>query len=229
MPGRWELVIFDNDGVLVDSEPIANAVMAGLLTALGHPTTPEESAERYLGSTVGRVRRLVEDAGGAPLPADFEERYQTELFARFDRGLQAVPGVADALAAVAAPTCVASSGTPKRIRRSLALTGLDGHFDGRLFSASEVPRGKPAPDLFLHAAAVMGADPARVAVVEDSPAGVSAARAAGMTVLGYCALTPAAALAGAVATFADMAELPSLLDKLAPGDHGEEADRCRRR
>lgn len=211
----WELVIFDNDGVLVDSERIANAVLADLLTDLGHPTTVEESIDRYLGGTIGRARRLVEDAAaGTSLPPDFEDRYHAELFSRFPRELAAVPGAGaavDAVVAAGVPVCVASSGEPDRIRRSLSLTGLAERFTGRVYSAAEVAHGKPAPDLFLHAAASMGADPARTAVIEDSPLGVAAADAAGMTAFGYCRLTPCPRLAAAHTTFRDMAELPKLL------------------
>ncbi|HLI01786.1 MAG TPA: HAD-IA family hydrolase [Acidimicrobiales bacterium] len=213
----WELVIFDNDGVLVDSERIANAVLADLLTGLGHPTTVAESIDRYLGGTIGRARQLVEDAAGTSLPADFEDRYHAELFARFPRELTAVRGAAaavDAVVAAGVPVCVASSGEPDRIRRSLSLTGLAERFTGRVYSAAEVAHGKPAPDLFLHAAASMGADPARTAVIEDSPLGVAAAGAAGMTAFGYCRLTPCTRLAAAHTTFRDMAELPKLLGLL---------------
>jgi HAD superfamily hydrolase (TIGR01509 family) len=212
----WDLVIFDNDGVLVDSEEMANTVLSTLLTELGHPTTPAESVERYLGGSIGRVRTAIEATSPEPLPADFEHRYEDEVLARFERELRAVTGVKEALDAVTAPVCVASSGSHERIRLSLTRVGLIDRFDGHLFSSSDVAHGKPAPDLFLHAAAVMGATPTRVAVIEDSPLGVEAANAAGMTVLAYSALTPEARLAGAAVRFDDMADLPGLLDRLAP-------------
>jgi HAD superfamily hydrolase (TIGR01509 family) len=211
----WDLVIFDNDGVLVDSEIIANGVLSALLTELGYPTTPSEAVDRYLGGSIGRVRLAIESTSTERLPVDFERRYEHEVLARFERDLHAVSGVKEALDAITVPVCVASSGSHERIRLSLTRTGLIDRFGGHLFSSSDVAHGKPAPDLFLHAAAAMGASPARVAVIEDSPLGVEAAQAAAMTVLGYCAFTPAARLAGATARFDDMASLPGLLDRLA--------------
>jgi len=212
---EWDLVIFDNDGVLVDSEIIANGVLSGLLTELGYPTTPSEAVERYLGGSIGRVRIAIESTSPVPLPADFERRYEDEVLAGFERDLHAVSGVREALAAITSPVCVASSGSHERIRRSLTRTGLIDRFGGHLFSSSDVAHGKPAPDLFLHAAAAMGATPSRVAVIEDSPLGVEAAIAAGMTVLGYCAFTPEARLAAATVRFDAMAALPGLLARLA--------------
>jgi HAD superfamily hydrolase (TIGR01509 family) len=154
---------------------------------------------------------------GRPLPAGFAERYHEELFAAFARELRAIDGVREALAAIALPRCVASSGTHERIRAALTAAGLLDAFDGAIFSATDVERGKPAPDLFLHAAAQMGAAPERCVVVEDSPAGVQAARAAGMTVLGYAGLAGAAPLEAAGARmFTRMAELPALLTGSAP-------------
>ncbi|MEM9609731.1 MAG: HAD family phosphatase [Actinomycetota bacterium] len=190
------LIIFDNDGVLVDSERLSNSILARLLTEQGLTLTTEQSIERYLGSTMARVRALAEDELGAPLPPDLFERYHEELYGRMGTELVAVPGIADVLMALADRSrCVASSGEPARIRRSLTVTGLIGEFDeDRLFSAAEVERGKPAPDLFLHAARCCGVRPDDCVVVEDSPAGVTAARAAGMRVIGFASLTPAALL-----------------------------------
>jgi HAD superfamily hydrolase (TIGR01509 family) len=212
----WDLVIFDNDGVLVDSEHIANDVLATLLTELGYPTTPSESVDRYLGGSIGRVRVVIEAASGERLPDDFERRYEDEVLSRFERDLSAVAGVKEALDAITVPVCVASSGSHERIRFSLTRARLIDRFAGHLFSSSDVAHGKPAPDLFLHAAAAMGVAPARVAVIEDSPLGVEAANAAGMTVFGYSALTPEARLAGAAVRFDDMAALPGLLARPAP-------------
>jgi HAD superfamily hydrolase (TIGR01509 family) len=206
-----DLVIFDCDGVLVDSEPLANRVFADLLTEEGLPTTFEQSVARYMGLPMDAAVALVEADLGRPVRPGFVDRYHQRIFAAFDAGLRAVPGVAGALDALAVATCVASSGEHRKIRRSLAITGLLDRFEGRIFSATDVARGKPFPDLFLHAAASLGADPARCTVVEDSPAGVAAARAAGMRVLGYAAMTPAARLADADRTFTDMACLPELI------------------
>jgi HAD superfamily hydrolase (TIGR01509 family) len=207
----FDLVVFDNDGVLVDSEVIANTVLSELLTGLGVPTTLDESVERYLGGSIGRVRAIVEADVGRRLPADFEARYHRAVFARFRSDLQAVPGVAAVLADLRTDRCVASSGTHDRIRLTLGLTGLLAFFAGAIFSADDVAAGKPAPDLFLHAAARRDVPPGRCVVIEDSPLGVVAARAAGMTVFGFARLTPAVRLAEADAVFTDMAELTGLL------------------
>lgn len=212
-----ELVIFDNDGVLVDSERLANGVLADVLTEMGAPTTVEQSIDRYMGGTMGRVRQLVL-ADGVVLPDDFDDVYHRRVFAAFERELSTVPGVVsvlDALEASAVATCVASSGTHERIELAHRVTGLTSRFEGRVFSAEDVAHGKPAPDLFLHAASGCGVDPSVCVVVEDSPLGVEAARAAGMRVLGFAAMTPAARLGHADAVFASMAELPGLLDDLS--------------
>jgi HAD superfamily hydrolase (TIGR01509 family) len=211
----WELVIFDNDGVLVDSERLANGVLADLLTELGEPTTLEESVHRYMGGTLAGVRAAVEPERGTPLPADFEDRYHDALFAAFESDLAPVPGIGDVLDHLDrqhVSYCVASSGTHDRIRFALKTTGLLDRFpDDRIFSADDVAHGKPAPDLFLHTAARLGADPAGCVVVEDSPNGVRAAKAAGMTVVGYAAMTPAERLGDADVVVSDMRDLPAAL------------------
>jgi HAD superfamily hydrolase (TIGR01509 family) len=209
-----ELVIFDNDGVVVDSELLANRVLAELLTEHGHPTTAEQSIERYMGGTLSGVRSIVRQRSGRDLPADFDDAYHERLYEAFASGLRPVPGIAAVLGGLGLPFCLASSGTRDRIVRSLERTGLLGYFGDRIFSAEQVARGKPAPDLFLHAAAAMGTDPGNCVVIEDSPNGVAAARAASMTVLGYVALTPAQRLSGADGTFSRMDELLPLLDRM---------------
>lgn len=212
---RYDLIIFDNDGVLVDSEPISNRILAGYLTELGHPTSYEESIRDYMGSAMHRVHELVLERSGQRLPADFDEVFHGRVFEAFRRDLQPVPGIADVLGKLAAdgvPFCLASSGSHERIRVALRTTGLFDNFgEERVFSSQDVGRGKPAPDLFLHAARVMGAAPARCAVVEDSPLGVQAAVAAGMDVYGFTAMTPAAKLKDANALFNDAGELLDLL------------------
>ncbi|MEU3945774.1 HAD family hydrolase [Streptomyces sp. NPDC029526] len=212
---RYDLVIFDNDGVLVDSEPISNRLLAGYLTELGHPTTYEDSIRDYMGSAMHRVHDLVEERTGQRLPDDFDDVFHGRVFAAFERELQPVPGVVEVLeklAADAVPYCVASSGSHERIRVGHRTTGLDRWFtDERVFSSQDVGRGKPAPDLFLHAAERMGVAPERCVVVEDSPLGVRAALAAGMDVYGFTAMTPAERLTGAKHLFADLRELPDLL------------------
>jgi len=212
---QYDLVIFDNDGVLVDSEPLSNTILAGYLTELGHPTTYEDSLRDYMGAALHRVHDVVRERSGQELPAEFDATYQGRVFAAFERELQPVEGVdvvLEKLAADGVPYCLASSGSHERIRVALRTTGLYARFgERRIFSSQDVGRGKPAPDLFLHAAATLGVAPERCVVVEDSPLGVQAARAAGMAVLGFTAMTPADRLAGASALFGSMAELPDLL------------------
>ncbi|MDQ1037937.1 HAD superfamily hydrolase (TIGR01509 family) [Streptomyces sp. V3I8] len=212
---RYDLVIFDNDGVLVDSEPISNTLLAAYLTELGHPTSYEDSLRDYMGAAMHRVHDLVGERTGQRLPADFDDVFHGRVFAAFERELQPVPGaqeVLEKLAADGVPYCVASSGSHERIRVGHRTTGLDRWFDdGRIFSSQDVGRGKPAPDLFLYAAERMGVAPQKCLVVEDSPLGVQAARAAGMDVYGFTAMTPAERLAGADRLFAEMSELLGLL------------------
>ena len=189
-------------------------MLAELLTEEGLALTADESVELFMGRSWETVETYVRERRGEPLPDGFRGRYLDAMFAHFEAELEPVPGVVDALDALdalALPTCVASSGWHEKIRLTLGHTGLYERFEGRIFSATEVEHGKPAPDLFLHAAAGMGWDPAECAVVEDSPAGVEGAAAAGMTVLGYAGRTPAARLRGAHHVFADMADLPGLL------------------
>ncbi|KMS80388.1 MULTISPECIES: HAD family hydrolase [Streptomyces] len=212
---RYDLVIFDNDGVLVDSEPISNRLLAAYLTELGHPTSYEDSIRDYMGSAMHRIHELVLERTGQRLPADFDEVFHARVFAAFERELQPVPGVTGVLEKLAAdgvPYCVASSGSHARIRVGHRTTGLDRWFpQERVFSSEDVGRGKPAPDLFLHAAQRMGVAPERCVVVEDSPLGVQAAVAAGMDVYGFTAMTPAAKLAGAGQLFSRMDQLLDLL------------------
>ncbi|MEU5665279.1 HAD family hydrolase [Streptomyces longwoodensis] len=212
---RYDLVIFDNDGVLVDSEPLSNRHLAAYLTELGHPTTYEDSIRDYMGSAMHRIHDLVLERTGQRLPADFDDIFHARVFAAFERELKPVTGVVEVLERLRAegvPYCVASSGSHERIRVGHRVTGLDRWFDeGRIFSSQDVGRGKPAPDLFLHAAREMGVAPERCIVVEDSPLGVQAAVAAGMDVVGFTAMTPAEKLTGAGKLFADMGELADLL------------------
>ncbi|PBC61962.1 hydrolase [Streptomyces sp. Tue6028] len=212
---RYDLVIFDNDGVLVDSERISNTILAAHLTELGHPTSYEDSIRDYMGSAMHRIHDLVHERSGRRLPDDFDDVFHARVFAAFERELEPVPGavqVLEKLAADGVPYCVASSGSHERIRVGHRKTGLDQWFDEeRVFSSQDVGRGKPAPDLFLHAAERMGVPPRRCVVVEDSPLGVQAAHAAGMDVYGFTAMTPAAKLGGATQLFSDMGELADLL------------------
>lgn len=212
---RYELILFDNDGVLVDSEPISNRHLAAYLTELGHPTTYDESLRDYMGAAMHRVHDTVLERTGKRLPVDFDDVFHARVFAAFEEELRpvaGVEGVLEKLTADGVPYCVASSGSHERIRVGHRVTGLDRWFDdGRIFSSQDVGRGKPAPDLFLYAAERMGVAPERCLVVEDSPLGVQAARAAGMDVYGFTAMTPPEKLAGATQLFSTMGELADLL------------------
>jgi HAD superfamily hydrolase (TIGR01509 family) len=209
----WDLVIFDCDGVLVDSERIGVQIDVRVLGELGWPLTEAEVIERFVGRSEAYMVSEIEAQLGRRLPATWQEQFRAQYREALDATLAPFDGVVAALDAIAAPTCVASSGTHDRLRHTLGLTGLLERFDGRIFSSEDVANGKPAPDLFLHAAASLGADPARCAVVEDSRYGVEAARAAGMLVFGYAGgLTPAEVLRGPdTVVFTDMRQLPSLL------------------
>lgn len=207
------LVIFDNDGVLVDSERLANGILAELLTEAGLPYTFEETVRDFMGGSMVSMRQKAEAKLGAPLPLDLEDRYHERLFAGFAE-LQPVPGVRevlDRLDADGIAYCLASSGTHRRIHTALTTVGFWDRFEGRIFSAEDVAHGKPAPDLFLHAANTMGVKPADCVVVEDSPLGVAAANAAGMRVFGYAAMTDPAKLTEATAVFHNMTALPELI------------------
>ncbi|HEX5565679.1 MAG TPA: HAD family hydrolase [Streptomyces sp.] len=212
---RYDLVIFDNDGVLVDSEPISNRILASYLTELGHPTTYEESIRDYMGSAMHRIHDLILERSGQRLPENFDAVFHGRVFDAFRHDLRPVPGVREVLAGLVAggvPYCVASSGSHERIRVALGTTGLYEQFDEKhIFSSQDVGRGKPAPDLFLYAAEKMGVSAERCAVVEDSPLGVRAAAAAGMDVYGFTAMTPCDELSQATALFSDMCELPAFL------------------
>jgi HAD superfamily hydrolase (TIGR01509 family) len=213
-------VIFDCDGVLVDSEPVANEILTSELARLGLSYTLEESEAEFMGRSWAHAVEVVTERLGGPPPASFADGYRERLFAAYaNEDVPAVHGMAEALDgldAAGVPSCVASSGDHERIRLGLRSAGLHDRFgDDRIFSATDVGRGKPAPDLFLHAAARMGFDPAATIVVEDSVPGVQAALAAEMRVLGYAARTPAETLAAAGAQpFHAMAELPALLNGL---------------
>jgi HAD superfamily hydrolase (TIGR01509 family) len=208
-----DLVIFDCDGVLVDSEPLAVAVDVAMLAELGWPLTEAEVIDRFIGRSHRFMVSEIEAHVGRRLPPGWEARSQERLHESFATDLVAVDGIADALDQITVSTCVASSGSHDKMRYTLGLTGLYDRFAGRIFSAEEVDEGKPAPDLFLHAAERMGVAPGACAVVEDSRWGIQAARAAGMRSFGFAgSVTPGAALAAAGAVvFDDMRDLPQLL------------------
>ncbi len=180
------LIILDFDGVVADSELLANTYLAEFLTAQGLPTTAEQSIARYMGRRWADTEASVAQALGRALPSDFQERYRAFVGGRVRSNVQAVPGVVEFLARHHTHRfCVASSSTPDWLTHGVAKFGLGHALDGRLYSAIAVANGKPAPDVFLHAAAQMGVPPERCAVLEDSAAGVQGAVAAGMTVLGF--------------------------------------------
>jgi HAD superfamily hydrolase (TIGR01509 family) len=204
-----ELVIFDCDGVLVDTERVANRVLADMLTAEGYPISMEACVERFMGRPGSECFPEVEAELGRALPGDFVMRYDRRVIDTFLAEPRTVDGVVEAMEALPGRRCVASSSDPAYLREVLGQTGLWGRFE-RVFSASEVARGKPAPDVFLHAAASLGVPPARCVVVEDSVAGVRAAVAAGMPVVGYAGLLGAERLsAHGARTIAAMSELPA--------------------
>ena len=207
-------MIFDCDGVLIDSERLAVKLDVLILRELGWPMSEAEVIERFLGRSDRDTRAAIEAHLGRKLPADWQKPFEPLYRRVYAAKLAPVDGVLEALDCIALPNCVASSGTHEHLRYTLGLTGLYLRFAGRIFSAEDVARGKPAPDLFLHAAERMAAKPAGCVVVEDSRSGVEAARAAGMRVLAYAGgLTPAKLLDGPnTMVFEDMRELPGLID-----------------
>lgn len=214
---RPALVIFDCDGVLVDTEPVSNAVLSAALAHHGVRISADDCRMRFVGRTIEAVQGAVEAEIGRALGADWPDRVRRETEAAFDRGVQPISGIEAAVAAVKAaglPYCVASSGKFAKMRKSLGTARLLPHFEDVLFSAEQVQRGKPAPDLFLFAAERMGAAPASCVVIEDSVPGVQAGRAAGMRVLAYAG-DPMSVKAGLLETgaesFSHMNDLPPLL------------------
>jgi HAD superfamily hydrolase (TIGR01509 family) len=220
---QFDLTIFDCDGVLVDSEVISCRAHADTLTRHGYPITSDQVFDRFLGRSMRKATLEIEAELGRRLPDDFHTQVYAEIFRLFAASLEATPHIEEALAAIALPVCVASSGPPEKISTSLNHVGLYGRFAPHIFSFSavQVPNGKPAPDLFLFAAERMRTSPERCLVIEDSVAGVTGARAAGMTVLGYhggshCRPNTADMLraAGAATTFDDMRQLPGLIGQI---------------
>jgi len=220
---RPHLIIFDCDGVLVDSEPIALRALLESVAEAGLEMSPEVAMGRFLGLSLKSTTAILAEEFGVCLADDGLARMRRRLYQMFERELAPTPGIADALDRITTPCCVASSSQMERIALSLRITGLYDRLRPHIFSATMVARGKPAPDLFLQAATAMGAEPARCLVIEDSPAGVAAARRAGMRVFGYVggahARTESHANAlreaGAHHVFDDMAALPDLIDALS--------------
>ena len=179
---KTDLIIFDCDGVLIDSELISARMLIAELKGYGVDMDMSFVSRHFLGRSYPVVLKEVRERWGVALPDRFETDYRARLLAAFERDLSAMPEVCETIAALRVPYCLATSSSPDRLRRSLDITGLAPLFAGRLFTASEVKVGKPAPDLFLHAAAKMGAPPNACVVIEDSLNGVRAGLAAGMQV-----------------------------------------------
>ena len=216
----FDLVIFDCDGVLVDSEAIDCEVVAALLAEAGIPVSAHDINRLSRGRSDRDMWLILEREYGVTVPPSVHERYEPAIFEALARRVQPVKGVmpvVEALHAAGQAICVASSGTTAKMEVTLGATGLARYFDAHIFSATQVEHGKPAPDLFLHAAASMGVPAARSAVIEDSRAGVEAGLAAGMNVFGYAPRPDREGLAAlGVVTFAYMSQLASLL-----GMHGQ--------
>lgn len=218
-----DLLIFDCDGVLVDSEGMSLRVLSESMGAYGVPMSVEACRDAFMGRHNADIVRGMEARVGRPLPGE-AQRLRALMLERMERELRPVPGVADVLRQLKGPRCVASSSDPERIRLTLGWTGLLPFFGDAIFSGVDVPRGKPAPDLFLHAAASMGVVPEAATVIEDSVLGVAAGVAAGMRVIGFsggehCDDAQADRLkeAGATAVISDMADLPRHLEGAAVG------------
>jgi HAD superfamily hydrolase (TIGR01509 family) len=210
----FDLVIFDCDGVLIDSESIANRVLSERLATVGIAMSPEEVMRTFVGRSRDTCIAMAGEMSGSPLPADVAAAWDDALHAALEREVRPVEGVPQLLRSLPLPCCVASNGEPRHMQLGLAAAGLLPLVEGRLFSAAQVARPKPAPDVYLYAARAMGHAPERCAVVEDTATGVKAGIAAGMTVFGYVGgpQSDAASLRALGATpFARMAELPRLL------------------
>jgi beta-phosphoglucomutase-like phosphatase (HAD superfamily) len=219
---NFDLIIFDCDGVLVDSELVSYRAHAETLTRHGYPITADQVLGRFLGVSDREARLSIEAEINRKLPDDFESQVKHATLQFYAGDLRAISYVGEAIAAIGLPKCVASSGTPEKIRHGLTCAGLYDVLAPHIFSASQVKRGKPAPDLFLFAAEHMRALPARCLVIEDSVPGVTGAVSAGMTVLGFhggshCRPGYGDTLraAGATRTFDDMRQLPALIGQIA--------------
>jgi HAD superfamily hydrolase (TIGR01509 family) len=211
---HWQLIIFDCDGVLVNSEPISNRIMAEVLGESGLPIGIESCYEHLMGRTMSDCVRILESTFGHTVDADFAETVRRRTLEALREEVLPIPGIATALDRIPVPVCVASSGQLVKMRTTLKKTGLLARFEGRMFSAAGGMRGKPHPDIFLHAAEALGVEPIACAVVEDTPVGVEAGVAAGMTVYGYAAASdPARLEACGARVFSDMGQLPELLER----------------
>lgn len=212
-----DLVIFDCDGVLVDSERASNQVLARLLSEIGVRLTFEETVENFIGLSLPQTLQRAEELLGGPPPENFLPELKRRTRRRFETELAPVPGAEEVLSTLPVPYCVASNGNRAKMLFTLSKTGLLHRFDRRMFSAEDVAVPKPAPDLFLHAADTLGARPENCIVVEDTPGGISAARCAGMRVYAYAGLTPRSKLLSAGPTGV-IRSLPELLPIVGAGE-----------
>ncbi|MEO5931435.1 MAG: HAD family hydrolase [Candidatus Kapaibacterium sp.] len=209
---NYDLIIFDCDGVLVDSETIGNRVIAEIIREHGHDMSTDQALATFRGRQMAECMTIIAGLLQRELPEGFLDVMRARMGAALEAEVLAIEGIGEALDAISTPVCVASSGPVAKIRMTLGRTGLLPRFEGRLFSSYDIGSWKPAPDLFLHAARTLGADPARCAVVEDSIHGVRAGLAAGMTVFGFATGDDAALFAAEGArVFGRMEELPALL------------------
>ena len=215
MSRSFDLVIFDCDGVLVNSEQVANEVFAKvLLQVCGLKFTLEEMFDTFVGHSRAQCLAKVEAMLGEPPPPELDRRYQDDINLALENSVAAIEGIEVVLNNLSIPSCVASSGSHDKMKLTLGKTGLIHLFEGNIFSTSDVERGKPHPDIYLHAATVMGGhQPERCLVIEDSPIGVTGAVAAGMSVFGFAELMPAHKLtaSGAHLVFEHMHDLPGLI------------------
>jgi HAD superfamily hydrolase (TIGR01509 family) len=195
-----QLIIFDCDGVLVDSERICNRVLADLLVEHGASITFAETVDMFIGKSLPQTLSVAGMLLGERMPSDFRAKLAERTRSALESQLCAVSGVREVLAALKLPYCVASNGNRAKMTLTLSLTGLLRLFEGRMFSSDDVAQPKPAPDLFLRAALSLGARPENCLVIEDTPTGVMAGKAAGMQVYGFVGLTPIAKLAAAKPT-----------------------------
>lgn len=209
----FELIIFDCDGVLVDSERITNTVFCSMLNDLGLALSLADMFEHFVGLSMPQCLELITEMLGRKPPEDFVPNYRRRTESALRAEIKPIAGVAEVLRDLRVPHCVASSGDHEKIRLTLGATGLLKRFEDRIFSVVDVEKPKPAPDVFLHAARTLGVAPAACAVIEDTPTGVRAGLAAGMRVFGFSANTPEHRLrqAGAHTVFSDMRDLPDLL------------------
>jgi len=217
-PSSYDLIIFDCDGVLVDSELLASDVLSEELAKHDIDVVPRACRERFTGSSLKRVKELVFQSTGIELPDSFEEDVRKRDRHIFEERLAQVSGVEETLDLISQPMCVASSGSMEKIKHSLTLTGLYDRFKPHIFSTEMVTRGKPAPDLFLYAAEKMGVAPNKCLVIEDSPVGIKGAQRAGMSVFGFAGASHAGPgyaemldLTGADLIFREMFALPNLI------------------